>query len=184
MEVKKRIKNNPSKLKQYRQKYERDNYIKRSLQHKQWEKLNKDKRKEYKAKWYTKNAIRIKNRYNIDMQYTLKKRLGCRIRAAIKSQYTIKAHKTIELLGCSYPFFESYFESKFIEGMSWEKFLNGEIHIDHIKPCYYFDLSDTEQQKICFNYKNLQPLWAYDNLSKNKKLTSSLNYAIMTSSQK
>ena len=39
-------------------------------------------------------------------------------------------------------------------------------HIDHIKPCASFDLTDVNQQMECFNYKNLQPLWAKDNLAK------------------
>ena len=50
--------------------------------------------------------------------------------------------------------------------MTVEKFMTGEIHIDHIKPCASFDLTDPAQQKECFNYKNLQPLWAFDNISK------------------
>jgi len=44
---------------------------------------------------------------------------------------------------------------------------NGEIHIDHIIPCEVFDLTIKEHQLVCFNYKNLQPLWSKDNLSKN-----------------
>jgi hypothetical protein len=36
-------------------------------------------------------------------------------------------------------------------GIIWE--------IDHIKPCASFDLSDIEQQKQCFHYTNLQPLF-------------------------
>jgi hypothetical protein len=59
-------------------------------------------------------------------------------------------------------------ESLFLEGMSWDNY--GKWHIDHIRPCSSFDLSDTEQQKICFNYKNLQPLWAEDNLRKGAKV--------------
>ena len=35
--------------------------------------------------------------------------------------------------------------------------------IDHIKPCASFDLSDPKEQKHCFFYKNLQPLWGEDN---------------------
>ena len=54
--------------------------------------------------------------------------------------------------------------------MTWENFMKGEIHIDHIRPCSSFNLSDTEEQRKCFNYKNLQPLWAVDNLRKADKI--------------
>lgn len=50
--------------------------------------------------------------------------------------------------------------------MTWDKFLNGEIHIDHIYPCSSFDLTDPEQQKACFHWSNCQPLWVKDNLIK------------------
>lgn len=36
-----------------------------------------------------------------------------------------------------------------------------------------FDLSDPIQQKKCFCYKNLQPLWAIDNLKKAYKYENS-----------
>ena len=52
--------------------------------------------------------------------------------------------------------------------MSWDKI--NLIHIDHIIPCSSFDLSDPKQQKICFHYTNLQPLWAVDNLKKGARL--------------
>lgn len=53
--------------------------------------------------------------------------------------------------------------------MTWENYGFYTWHIDHIRPCASFDLSDPEQQKICFNYKNMQPLWAHENLSKHAK---------------
>jgi len=58
----------------------------------------------------------------------------------------------------------------FIAGMSWANY--GEWHIDHKKPCALFDLRDTDQQRACFHYSNLQPLWAFDNRSKGAKLSA------------
>ena len=56
--------------------------------------------------------------------------------------------------------------------MSWDNY--GEWHVDHIMPINYFlknfDFNDVEIQKECFNYKNLQPLWATDNQKKYDKI--------------
>jgi hypothetical protein len=83
----------------------------------------------------------------------------------ILKNYTGK-HNTFKLIGCSKEFFIKYYESKFTEGMSWDKVMNGEIHCDHIRPCCSYDLSKTIEQSKCFHYTNLQPLWAEDNLRK------------------
>jgi hypothetical protein len=74
----------------------------------------------------------------------------------------------MELIGCDVPFLLKYLESKFSNGMTWNNY--GKWHVDHIKPCNSFDLQDIIQQKKCFHYTNLQPLWAYDNLSKGDKV--------------
>ena len=58
----------------------------------------------------------------------------------------------------------AHIESQFIDGMNWENF--NQIQIDHVRPINSFDLFDKEQQKVCFNYRNLQPLWAKDNRDK------------------
>lgn len=42
----------------------------------------------------------------------------------------------------------------------------GNWHVDHIRPCASFDLTDKEQQLVCFNWRNLQPLWSSENISK------------------
>lgn len=97
-------------------------------------------------------------------EVVIRTRLSVRIRALLKSD--VKHSSTLALLGCSIPEFRVYIEQRFTEGMSWERFMKGHIHIDHVKPCCSFDLLDPEQQKICFHHTNLQPLWAPDNRKK------------------
>lgn len=77
-----------------------------------------------------------------------------------------KSCKTKELLGADYQTVMRHIESQFIFGMSWENY--GQWHIDHKKP---LALAKTEEQliKLC-NYKNLQPLWAEENLRKRDKI--------------
>ena len=84
----------------------------------------------------------------------------------------IKTKKTLELLGCSQTFLKHYIQKQFTKGMSWKNY--GKWHIDHIIPIDYFvkkcNFSLTKTQKKCFNYNNLQPMWAIDNLQKGSKL--------------
>ena len=62
-----------------------------------------------------------------------------------------------------------HLERQFTQGMTKENHGKYGWHVDHIKPCSSFDLSDIEQQKLCFHYTNLQPLWAKDNIKKSNK---------------
>jgi hypothetical protein len=70
----------------------------------------------------------------------------------------------VALVGCTMPELAAYLEAQFLPGMTWED--RRKWHIDHKRPCSAFDLSDPAQQRECFHYSNLQPLWASDNLSK------------------
>ena len=74
----------------------------------------------------------------------------------------------LELLDCSISELKLYIESQFQSGMTWDNY--GAWHLDHVIPCDAYDLSDPEQQKLCFHYTNLQPLWAEENLMKHNKL--------------
>jgi len=98
-----------------------------------------------------------------DPAYRLKKSLVSRYRKAIVGACSSTAN-TLRLLGCSIDEARLHLASQFSDGMSWENF--GEWHIDHIRPCASFDLTDPEQQKECFHFSNLQPLWAEENIRK------------------
>ena len=93
-----------------------------------------------------------------------------RLRRILQRIGSKKAYKTLDLLGCSMKDFRNYIESQFEPGMTWENHGYRGWHIDHIIPISYFDLSDPEQQKLCFNYRNLQPLWWKDNRKKSDKV--------------
>lgn len=106
----------------------------------------------------------------------IKRTLRGRIYQAVRGQGTVKCVKSAELLGCSVDELKKYLEYKFLPDMSWDNYGNPNKdntdcwHIDHIIPCASFDLTDPEQQKKCFHYTNLQPLWAKDNIKKRDKL--------------
>jgi hypothetical protein len=113
-------------------------------------------------------------RYNNDPAFNAEMRLRARTKLAFKSWMAkncryVERPKTRALLGCTFSFFKSYIETRFKGGMTWAAFMRGEIHLDHVKPCAEFDLSDPRQQRECFHYTNYQPLWATDNCRKSSK---------------
>ena len=112
------------------------------------------------------NALRDQTRRETDINYKLKKNLRCRVWSVLKGLY--KSKHTMELLGCDIEQLKSHLQSKFKPNMSWDNY--GKWHVDHIVPCDSFNLALPEEQEKCFNYKNLQPLWAIENLLKNNKV--------------
>ena len=56
--------------------------------------------------------------------------------------------------------------------MTWENHGIGGWHVDHIRPCADFNLLDPEQQRQCFHFTNLQPLWAWQNLQKSDRMVA------------
>ena len=106
-----------------------------------------------------------KQRKKVDPAFKLSKELRSKLGRAIKRK--TKLYQTLDLIGCSVAFLNGYLEAKFTEGMTWEN--HGEWHIDHIKPWSKFNLLDETEQKACFHYKNLHPLWGIDNLVKGDK---------------
>jgi hypothetical protein len=163
-----------SKCKQYRKTNYKTIKEKRGLLDKEKKKeYNKTYRQfhnqelnEYSKKYYANNWTKMreyssnydKQRLKTDFNFKLKRNIARRILLALKNNS--KNGSTMELIGCSIQFFKNYMESKFTEDMSWENHGFRGWHMDHIQPCSFFDLSKPEQQKLCFHYTNLQPLWA------------------------
>ena len=104
----------------------------------------------------------ISARLNIRMRQGLRRSLGKK-----------KAERTWEsLVDFNSQELKRHLEAQFISGMSWEKFKDAEIHIDHIVPLssFTFDSTDDPEFKRAWSLTNLRPMWAKDNLSKGSEI--------------
>ena len=166
----------------------KENQVNYKKHKKSWDKRSKeytktDNWKKYKTKWemnkYNTNpehrqkcidraVSNDRKKLDTDPTYRLIHNMRRRLRKAVKG-YGDKYDTTMNLVGCNSTKLREYLEVKFTEGMTWENYGQG-WHVDHIKPCCSFDLTSEEEQKKCFHYSNLQPLWAKDNLAKGGKL--------------
>ena len=140
-----------------------------------WVDKNRDRVRATQRKWNAENRTKINmKKRELDQQrrrqdpiYRLTRNLRSRLWHALSSA-TYKTDRTMNLVGCSITELKRHLESKFQTGMRWENY--GLWHVDHIKPCVSFDLTIEKNQRECFHYTNLQPLWAADNLSKGGRL--------------
>jgi hypothetical protein len=95
----------------------------------------------------------------------LRNRINVVLRSRIKGSKH-RSTKVSELLGCSIEDYMYYIEQQWQPGMTWDNW--GVWHIDHIRPCKSFDLTDPVQVKQCFRYTNTRPLWATQNRNPGK----------------
>ena len=137
---------------------------------KEYYEKNKESVQLYDKKYFAENRERINERlrkkYNENAQYKINVILRTRFYKCLKERKTTKSKRMVELVGCDISEVKTHIELQWQPGMTWENHGNRGWHIDHIKPINTFDLTDIEQQKICFHYTNLRPLWATDNLSR------------------
>ena len=156
-------------------------------QHKKWKVENREDYREQQKHYYYANKQEILDRqtaYKRKKRRTdpsfrlvdnLRRRMRQLLNQAIKGY--AKASITMDLMGCTADELKLHIESMFEPWMNWGNYgmyvLGGSKTwvIDHIKPCASFDLSDPEQQRLCFHYSNLQPLCGHENILKSDLLT-------------
>jgi hypothetical protein len=151
------MKDNLDDYKKTCQTWQKNNQYKIYIKNKLWREQNKEyfkkQQREYKA-----------NKRKIDDNFRITSNLRNRVLKAVKG--INKSQKTMDLLGCEIDFFKKYIEQKFKDGMNWNNY--GQWELDHIKPCCSFDLSNNIEQKKCFHYSNIQPLWKQEHREKTK----------------
>jgi hypothetical protein len=150
------LNNNKEYISSYNKQYNINNFEKKKQSIDKWWKNNPNYQKEWKSK-----------KYNSDIEYRIKDNLRSRFYNAITNQFKIQS--IIDLLDCSVNELKHYLESLFKPEMTWDN--HGEIwEIDHIISCSKFNLTEEKQQKECFHYTNLQPLF------KTTKIAESFGY--------
>ena len=190
---------NPEAIADYRRKYRRDNPEAVAASKRKWRKNHAVAIASHNRKYRQKNATLIsakkkaykkrnaasisqrdsdykranrpqinankRRRIQTDVNFRLAANLRTRVYHAMSGRS--KSASTMQLLGCTLEQCNAHLEAQFRDGMSWAN--RSEWHVDHIRPCASFDLSKPSQQRACFHYSNLQPLWAHENLSKGSK---------------
>lgn len=161
------------------------NYIKHRAKKlarmKQWRQTHRESDKERKKKYQASHRKEInayikklkQNNLSFKISCVLRNRITTAIKEQVKREGNISIHKcdkTFALIGCTIQAVIKHLESLWKPGMNWKNHSLYGWHIDHIRPCSSFDLTDPAQQRLCFHWTNLQPLWACENLEKSNKI--------------
>lgn len=123
------------------------------------------------------SAERYRIRYRQDKGFAASERMRRQVNKAMKRDGVAElmrgaikrngsSRQVERLLGYDIKTLMDHLERQFTRGMSWSRFIAGDIHIDHITPQAAFDLTDAGQWKACWCLSNLRPCWARENLEK------------------
>lgn len=141
---------------------ERNNSLSKAYREKHRDRLNALKRESAKEKY--------KELYRKDQAFTLRHRVRSLMRVTMTTNKG--GRRMREILGYSYDQLRTHLEERFTVGMTWERFMAGEIHIDHRIPVAYFkpETHDCPEFRMCWSLTNLRPLWAAENIAKGDRL--------------
>jgi hypothetical protein len=148
----KRRPGNPEAIKRYRKK---------------WEKNNPRYHKEY-----------ANNKYKIDLRFNL----NCKIKTSITN--SLKNNKNgrhwEDLVGYILSDLMKHLKRTMPESYTWDDYIQGKLHIDHIIPISVFNFTKSEHIdfKRCWALGNLRLLPAEENYKKHNKLTKPFQPAL------
>lgn len=152
--------------KEYKKRYESELYQAKADQIRQYAKDYYQRVKDspqYKAKQL--RSIRAHNRRKRESpKLRMEDALRARVMMSMKRRNTIKTSRTFELIGCTGADLAAHIEKQFKRGMSWDNY-GSKWHVDHIAPLSYFDMSNPDDQRRAWNWQNLRPLWALQNIT-------------------
>lgn len=126
-----------------------------SVYNSQYNKTNRKQIQERHTKY-------LREKRKTDPNYKMGTVMRNRVNKVLNGQ---KKTKTLKMLGCSFAFLTEWLEFQFDDTMTFKN--HGPVwHVDHIVPCHSFDLTNESELLECFNWSNLRPYDAHDNMSK------------------
>jgi hypothetical protein len=123
-----------------------------------------EKNREHHLSW---RRQRYAGRVASDPAFKIEQRLRSSLYGFMRRKRSYRPASVMALVGCTHAELRAHIEAQFTDGMSWDN--HGAWEVDHIRPLCSFDLLKEDERKAAFFYKNLQPLWRLDNLSKGKR---------------
>lgn len=177
---------NKERVKAYRRAYYAANKVRAKEMFDAFHRANPEKRVEYQRAYVYRHADKVKavkrapsvraqtnaraaHRYSTDPAYRLAKVLRSNFRRVMVTGVR-KQVSVLTLVGCDMAALKGHLEAQFVDGMSWDNYgiVDGQPiwEIDHKLPVSAFDILDVEQQRACWHWSNLQPMWASENRRK------------------
>jgi hypothetical protein len=166
----------PEEVKRRNAEWREANNAKHRADARRWQIENPERFRENQQRWKSENPKYSQQYY----QSTEQRRMTINLRACLRSALLgcqsgqrrarpwRSDSKIGQLVACAKAALIAHIEAQFQPGMSWENYGRGGWEIDYIIPCAAFDLIEPAQQRACFHYTNLRPLWRIDNLRRPK----------------
>jgi hypothetical protein len=169
----------PEKRKENKKKYYQNNKNKISEYKKEWYQKNKEKILKKSKQWQEKNKERCRENHNnnykkrnkTDIKFNLNRNIGKSIGKSLKGNKSGYHWET--LVGYTVNDLKKRLQKTMPEGYTWQDYLEGKLHIDHIIPKSVFNFDNYNQIDFqrCWALDNLQLLPAEENLRKHAKLS-------------
>lgn len=152
---------NPVKVKAMNKKQNSKNTERKRLASAKWRKENPEKAREFQKNSRVRREATPKGKLRKSMSGGMRKSILNGAKAGRHWESLVDF--TVDQL-------REHLEKKFKPGMAWSNY--GEWHIDHKIPVAVFNFGTPEDLdfKRCWALKNLQPMWAKDNMKKHSKL--------------
>jgi len=166
--IKKRLiqwrKDNPGKVREQSKRRRKNHHEEEIIRVKIWRKANPEKIKKTRS-------IYVKNKRRTNLKYNLNRRMVSGIGTSLKKNKAGRHWETI--IGYTLKDLIGRLKKTMPENYTWQDFLGGELHIDHIVPKSVFNFTKSEHPdfKRCWALENLQLLPAKENHKKSNKLS-------------